>query len=288
MNPSTATHAGRGIALTALATLCFATLDTASQYVGPAAPVFMVIWVRFLVQTLMTLGLLWPERGRALLTARRPGWQALRGLLMVGCASGAYLSLQHVPVGEFTAILMLVPLTVTLLAAMLLRERVGPVNWLLVAGGLTGALVVVRPKGSDFSLWLLLPLLLVVLNALYQIVTSHMVKSEDAGTTHFYTGVVGLTLSSALLPWVWTPLRDPLLWALLALMGVFGSLGHYLLIRAYHQAPASRLAPYMYTQIAFATLGGWIVFGHAPDGWTVAGIGLIALCGVLGVRLRRG
>jgi drug/metabolite transporter (DMT)-like permease len=281
-------RAGLGITLTVLATLCFALLDTASQYIGPSVPVLMVIWARFLVQTVTTLALLWPERGRSLWVARRPAWQLLRGVVMVFCSAGAYLSLQHVPVGEFTAIMMLVPLSVTLLAAMLLHERVGALNWLLVGGGFTGALIVVHPGDGDFTLWLLLPLGLVLLNAVYQIVTSHMVRTEDAGTTHFYTGLVGLALSSLLLPWTWSPPATPLLWALLVLLGVFGSVGHYLLIRAFHAAPASRLTPYMYAQIAFATLGGWIVFGHTPDAWTVAGIAIIALCGLLGVRLRRG
>jgi drug/metabolite transporter (DMT)-like permease len=78
------------------------------------------------------------------------------------------------------------------------------------------------------------------------------------------------------------------LWVLVALMGVFGSLGHYVMIQAYHRAPASRLTPYMYAQIGFATLGGWIVFDHAPDVWTVLGIALIAVCGALGVRVRQG
>lgn len=76
------------------------------------------------------------------------------------------------------------------------------------------------------------------------------------------------------------------LWALVGLMGVFGSLGHYLMIQAYHRAPASLITPYMYAQIAFATLAGWVVFGYAPDGWTVLGVALIALCGGLGVRVR--
>lgn len=287
MTSSPAHHAGRGIVFAMLATLCFASLDTTSQYVGKAAPVLMAIWVRFLVQTLMMLGMLWPQRGRAMLVARRPGWQFLRGLIMVCCASGAYIALQHVPVGEFTAIMMLIPLMVTLLASLLLHERVNVLNWLLVAGGFVGALIVVRPKGDDFSVWLLLPLGLVVINAVYQIVTSHMVRSEDAGTTHFYTGLVGLVLTSVALPWVWKSMDTPVLWALLVLMGLFASVGHYLLIRAFHHTPASRLTPYMYSQIAFATLGGWVVFGHTPDAWTLTGIGLITLCGILGVRLRK-
>ncbi|QHE86942.1 DMT family transporter [Hydrogenophaga sp. BPS33] len=292
MNPDPAHPSSRrtalGIALLVTATLCFALLDTTSQYVGPAVPVVMAVWLRYLTQTLMTTALLWPQRGRSLLHTHAPGWQLFRGVLMMGSSVIAYMALRHVPVGEFTAIMMLVPLAVTLLAAWMLRERVSALTWALVAGGLTGALIVVRPKGSDFHGAMLLPLLLVFINASYQILTSRMVRTEDPGTMHFYTGLLGLACCSLLLPWGWAPMADAKLWALAGLLGVFGSIGHYLLIQAYHHAPASRLTPYLYAQIAFATLAGWMVFGHAPDAWTVAGIGLIALCGWLGTRLRSG
>lgn len=279
-------HPGRGIALAILATACFALLDTTSQYVGGVVPVLMAVWLRFLVQTGMTAAMLYPSQGRSLFVTRAPWWQLLRGALMVASGSVAYISLQHVPVGEFTAILMLVPLVITLMASLLLREHVSGLTWLLVAGGLSGALIVVRPKGSDLNMGMFLPLLLVVINACYQIVTSKMVRTEDPGTMHFYTGLTGLVFGTLALPWSWAPMHDPTLWLLVGLLGVFGSLGHYFMIKGYQKAPASRITPYMYTQIAFATLAGWVVFGYAPDVWTVLGIALIAVCGVLGVRAR--
>ena len=279
-------HPGQGIALAILATACFALLDTTSQYVGGVVPVLMAIWLRFVVQTGMTAAWLLPRQGLRLFVTKAPGWQLLRGVLMVTSGSVAYLSLQHVPVGEFTAILMLVPLAITLLAALLLREHVSGFTWLLVAGGLTGTLIVVRPKGSDINIGMFLPLGLVLINAVYQIVTSKMVRTEDPGTMHFYTGLTGLVFGSLALPWSWTPMQDPMLWLLVSLLGVFGSMGHYLMIKGYQKAPAARITPYLYTQIAFATLAGWLVFGHTPDRWSVLGIALITLCGALGVRAR--
>ena len=178
----------------------------------------MAIWLRFLVQTLMTAALLAPRQGVALFKTRAPLWQLLRGALMVTSGTVAYISLRFVPVGEFTAILMLVPLVVTLLAAPLLGERVAPLTWALVLGGLAGALIVVRPKGSDFHLGMLLPLLLVGVNALYQIVTSTMVKTEDAGTMHFYTGLTGLVFGTLALPWSWAPMASWQLWGLVGLL----------------------------------------------------------------------
>lgn len=285
--PHTSQRPGLGIALTVVATLCFALLDTVSQYVGPVVPVLMMVWLRYVTQSTMTAALLLPQHGLRLLHTRAPLWQLLRGLLMVGSNTLAFLSLRHVPVGEFTAIMMLVPLVVTVLASLLLGERVPRITWVLVVGGLAGALMVVRPKGSDFHAGMLLPLLLVLFNASYQILTSRMVRTENPGGTHFYTGLVGLACCSLLLPWGWAPMAEWRLWGLVALVGVLGSIGHYLLIRAYSLAPAARLTPFLYAQVGFATLAGWIAFGHRPDRWTLLGIALIAACGWMGARLRR-
>jgi drug/metabolite transporter (DMT)-like permease len=64
------------------------------------------------------------------------------------------------------------------------------------------------------------------------------------------------------------------------LVGFLDTFGHLLLIRAYNRANAVVLSPYLYTQIAFATLLGWLVFRHVPDGLAWAGIAVIAASGV--------
>ncbi len=68
-------------------------------------------------------------------------------------------------------------------------------------------------------------------------------------------------------------------------MGGAATLGHFMFILAYQRAPAGTLTPYLYAQIAFAVLGGWIVFAHVPDRWSIAGMLLIAVCGAAGAWL---
>jgi drug/metabolite transporter (DMT)-like permease len=99
-----------------------------------------------------------------------------------------------------------------------------------------------------------------------------------------YTGAVGLGLSTVLLPWYWDSLT-PALWAWLGLLGVLGLLGHQFLIGAYRHAPASSLTPFLYLQIAFAMLMGWLMFNQVPDLLAWLGVGLIAACGVAGTWL---
>ena len=111
-----------------------------------------------------------------------------------------------------------------------------------------------------------------------------MAKTEDPGTLHFHTGLVGLAVTSAALPWARQPLPW-VIWAALGLVALLGTFGHFLLIMVYRRAPVAVLTPYLYLQIAFATLGGWLVFAHVPDAWSLAGITLVAFCGVFGTWL---
>jgi drug/metabolite transporter (DMT)-like permease len=132
---------------------------------------------------------------------------------------------------------------------------------------------------------MLLPLGLVASNAWFQVLTSKLARTESPLTLHFYTGWVGTLLASLALPFVWTPIDSWTLWGGLVLMGTMGSVGHFLLILAYARAPAATLTPFLYTQIGFAMLGGWLVFSHVPDQWSVLGMVLIALCGATGAWL---
>ena len=146
--------------------------------------------------------------------------------------------------------------------------------------------MVIRPKGDAHDLgWAaLLPVGLVVSNALFQLITSRLARSEDPATTHFYTGLTGAVLTSAVLPWSWQML-SPAGWALLVLLGMLSSSGHFLLILGYMRAGAALLTPFLYFQIVFATLVGWLWFGHAPDATTLTGIAIITGCGALGTWL---
>jgi drug/metabolite transporter (DMT)-like permease len=271
-------NAGIGFLLIALA--CFAFLDTITKQVLLSVPILMVIWVRFVVQALLTSVFMLPRTGRSVLETRRPYAQLLRGTLLLTCTLLACLSLQFMPVGEFAAISMTAPLFVTLLASRLLGEHVSSFRIALVFGGLCGALLIVRPGGSSFSWAVIFPLLLVAANTSFQLLTSKITVTEKSTNTHFYSVWTGALLSTLLLIWGWVPITDVELWARLVLIGAAGAMGHFMLIIAFEKAPAAALMPYMYAQIGFAILGGWLMFGHFPDVLSMIGVAIIALCGI--------
>ncbi|AEG92115.1 DMT family transporter [Ramlibacter tataouinensis] len=274
-----------GIALVVGAAACFSALDTTTKAVSHAVPLLMALWFRYAFQAVATTALVLPLRGVRVLRTRHPLFQLLRGALLLGSSLFAFASLRYMPVGEFTAIVMIAPLAVTLLAATVLKEHVSPLRWALVIGGFLGTLVIIRPGGEGFTWAALLPLGLVGTNACFQILTSKLARTENPETMHLYTGWVGTAVATLLLPLGWAELPPGGLWAALCFMGLMATVGHFMLILAFQRAPASTLTPYLYTQIGFAMLGGWLVFNHLPDGWSLAGMALIALCGAGGAWL---
>jgi drug/metabolite transporter (DMT)-like permease len=275
----------QGIGLVVLALACFATLDTTTRHISTSISLLVALWFRYAIQAVITTVVVWPGRGRRVFLTRHPKFQLARGLLLFACSILAFYSLKYMPVGEFTAIALLAPLVITVFAAWKLKEKIRPLRWTLLVGGFMGTLVIIRPGTHHFDWTVILPLMLVLTNSAFQLLTSQMTKTEDPITMHFYTGWIGTILASFVLPFVWEMPADWTVWLQLLIMGVLASIGHFLLILAYGRAPAATLTPYMYAQIAFGVVGGWVVFNHLPDEWTFMGMGLIALCGALGAWL---
>jgi drug/metabolite transporter (DMT)-like permease len=280
-----ATNVLAGVALAVAACGCFSALDTMTKFVSVSVPLLMALWFRYAFQAISTTVAVLPLRGVSVLRTRHPKFQCLRGILLLASSLFAFASLKYMPVGEFTAIVMIAPLAITVLAATVLKEKVSPMRWALVTGGFVGTLVIIRPGGEAFHWASLLPLGLVVTNAWFQVLTSKLARTEDPMTMHLYTGWVGTLIASFALPFVWTALPVWWLWACLCFMGLAATVGHFFLILAYQRAPAATLTPYLYTQIAFAALGGWLVFSHVPDGWALMGMAMIAVCGACGAWL---
>jgi len=275
----------RGIVFFVLAMAFFAALDTTVKYVSAFIPIVTTLWMRYVFQTLISAGMLMPSRGRTLWRVKKLGLVFIRGALMAVSSALAFVSLSLMAVAEFSAIMMLTPMALALVSAMALKEHVSWQLWLLLAGALAGALMVVQP-GHNSLVWVtVLPVILIVLNVAYQLLTAHLAVDVEPGTMHFYSGLFSMLLVSLALPWGWQWPPNWEIWAWVLLLSLFSAVGHYMMILAYSLAGPATLSPFLYFQLAFATLGGWLVFSHAPNAWAWLGMGLIALCGIASTRL---
>ena len=264
-----------------LATGCFGCLDTLSKYLVAHYPAASLVWLRYVLQTLVMLAIFLPRMGLRLVRTSSPGLQLVRGLMLVVSSVVFVLALLHMQIAEVASIVFLAPIIVALAGGPLLGERVGARTWLALAGGFTGVLLIIRPGGGAFTAWALLPLACAFMFAGYQILTRKLAsRGDDPITTLFFPGLVACFVVPALFPGAFVVPTVPLHAVMLGTIGVLGAVGHFMLIRAHALAPATLLSPFGYTQLIVVLTLGWLVFGQLPDGIALAGIALIASSGL--------
>jgi drug/metabolite transporter (DMT)-like permease len=117
--------------------------------------------------------------------------------------------------------------------------------------------------------------------------TRALARTDSNETTLFYTNLVGVICLLPVLPFVWTPPQDALSAMLLAVLGLFGGFGHYLLILAHRLAPASVLSPFLYSQMVWMIALGYVVFGDVPNEWTLAGAAVVIASGLYLIHRER-
>jgi len=274
-------HLLRGIGLMVLATTTFACLDSGSKYLSEHYPAPAIVWQRFMLQTIVMMAVFMPRMGLSLAKTSSPGLQVLRGLCLAGSSVSFVIALRYMHLAVVTSIVFVAPILVALIGGRLLGERVSLRTWLALAGGFTGVLLIVRPGGPGFGWYVALPLVCACGVAGYQILTRKLAGRDDPITTLFYPGLLAIVLIPLAFPgdFLVLPTELPHAAALLA-VGVLGAGGHFLLIRAHADAPATVLAPFGYSQLLGALFLGWLLFDQMPDGTALAGIALIAASGV--------
>lgn len=278
-----------GPLLMCAASLFFSFLDTGTKYLTSSYPVTQIVWVRYMAQALAVFLIFQPRMGRKLFRTGRYGVQLFRGLCLC-CSSVLVINgLARLPLAETTAIVFMAPVLITLLSGLVLKEKASRLDWVAVACGFAGVLIIARPGGGLLTWAILFPLGSAVCNACYQLVTRFSRSSEHPATSNLYTGLIGALI---LTPWgiaSW----EPMAWVdllLVAGLGTVAALGHLVMTHALLHASAATLGPYGYSQIFWATLLGWLAFSSVPDGMTWLGMLIIAGGGLMltsGPILRR-
>jgi len=267
-----------GVLLILVSCLVLASHDGLSKHLTLIYPVFLVIWARYMAQTVLMAALFAPRMGRRVFHTLRPGLQLCRGLSLVSVSMLFISGLSFIPLAEATAVIFLTPLLVTVASA-LLGEHVSRSQWLAVGCGLIGVMIIVRPGGALFTPAILLPFGAAVSFTLYQLVTRRLSATDHPVTSNFLTSVVGSLVMSMLVIFNWqTPtLHDALL---MAALGAMAMSGHLLLTNAFRFASAATLAPFTYAQIIFAGVVGFFAFGHVPDLGAILGMTIIIASGL--------
>lgn len=268
----------RAILLTVLAITSFGVMDVAVKAVSPITGTLPALWARYAGQMLIVLVLIAP-RLRQIVRTRYPKLQIARSLLLMLATFFFFSALGHIGLAEATAVMALNPVLITLGGTLFLGEKLGPRRIGAIAAALVGALIIIRPGTEVFQPAALLPLVAAFCFASYTLITRRVGPDEDVWTSLFYTGLIGSVVISGLVPFYIAPLT-PFSVFLLVLIGVFGTVGQLMLIRALSQAEAGLLAPFNYIGLITAVIWGVLVFDEWPDAPTLFGALVIAGAGI--------
>lgn len=273
-------HPLRGILMIMTAVAMFTVMDSIAKYLSRFYPVPGIVWARYAFHLLFVVMILGPRMKLGLLRSKRLGLQIARGAVLAASSLLFFSALKFMPMAEASSISFVAPVLVTLLAVVLLKEKVERARWVAVAAGFMGVLIIIRPGSGVFSWVAVLPLATAASFAAYQILTRKLAGVDSPYTSLFYSGLIGTVLLAAVLPFQWTTPTTVAHALLLPAIGFLGGISHLILIRAYDQASVSTLAPFTYTQFIWVILIGYLVFGDFPDRWSLIGIAVIMASGI--------
>jgi len=276
----------RGVGSMLLSTATFLSCDTLMKLAVVDVPPLEVLVLRGAFATCWCIPLLFAlGLGRQIRQVANP-WALLRAT-SESCAVMLFIiALSRMPLGDLTAIMQTAPLIIVVVAALVWRDRIGPLRYVLVVLGFVGAVMVAQP-GSSTASWVALIAFPAAALAAGRDLLSRMVPPGVPALVTALTTIVVVMVTSGLanlLFGVWV-VPSPLHLMQLAGAGFFLMCGQLFVFLAYRLAPAGVVAPFNYTAALWAVLSGAVVFGDVPNLLGLAGIGLIVASGVAVVML---
>lgn len=252
------------IALVSSSYLLFTLLDGSAKWLVRGMPLIMVVWLRFVMHALIAGAVLFPLRGAALVKTHYLGWHALRALMFVAMTGLNFWALQYVQLTVTSSIFFTVPLVIGIFSALILGERLDMGRWIAILAGFVGVLLIVRPGSAAFHPAMLAALANALIYSMFMLMTRRLAAYDSAETIQYLPAVGAAVVLTpfAIAGWQWPDTW--LEWTVACLLGVFGAIGHTLLALAHRYAPASVTAPFLYQQVFYMALFGYIVFGDVP------------------------
>ncbi len=254
--------------------------DALIKKAAEGVPLFQAIAIRglFVVALLATIAI---RNGATRDLGRFLTRPLLVRISMESIGTVLYLSaLTRAPLAGLTAVLQIVPLAVTFVAARLLRERVKQYRIVSLAVGFIGVLIIIRPSSDDFNPWFLVGLVVVITIVIRELATTRIPANTPSVIVSLCTAVAisAIGILGSLVDG-WSSVSAPDL-SLLAGAAAFLSVGYLASVITVRTGELSFSAPFRYTVMIFAIVLQIAVFGEVPDALTFLGTALIAGAGL--------
>jgi drug/metabolite transporter (DMT)-like permease len=271
-------RAAAGITAMLTGIALFSLNDALGKWLLTTYSVGELLLIRGIASLLLIAPFMWRVGRAAFTQAPRPLLQIVRLTFSTLEVAMFFWAVSYLPLADTVTFYLAAPIYVTALSVVVLGEKVGARRWAAVAVGFAGVMLAMRPSQASLTLPALIALVGSVFFAGLMIATRLLRETQN---TVLVSGQIMATLlfGAATAPFAWlTP--SPLDLALLSLFGVISIVALACVNYSLKLAAASVVVPYQYTIIVWAIVLGYLVFGNWPDGFTLAGAGIIIAAGL--------
>ncbi len=271
----------KGAVLMIFSMASFTFNDTFIKLIGPEMPLFQLLFLRGVVTSVFIYIM---ARSMGALRYRLPlsDWRLIgvRSASEIGAAYFFLTALMNMPIGNVTAVLQVIPLTVTLASAVLFREAIGWRRMLAILVGFFGMLLIVRPGPDGFGIYSAYALAAVFCVTVRDLSTRRMSAAVPSMLVTLSASVTVMLFSAVAMQgesWVAVTTRQA---ALLGGASVFIIGGYLFSVMVMRVGDVGFVAPFRYTGLLWALLLGFLVFGDWPDALTLLGATIVVATGV--------
>ncbi len=257
----------------------FSTHDVVIKFLGGSYTPFQIIFFSTLFSFPLVMFMLIRDSNPGHLRPVHPWWTLFRTLAAMINTVSAFYAFSVLPLAQVYALIFATPLVITILSIPLLGERVGFHRWAAVVLGLVGVMVVLRPGGTELTLGHAAALSCALFGAFASVVVRKVGREERTEVLMLYPLIANFIVMGAAMSFFYEPLP---LFDLggVAMVSLLGFIGGVILILAYRASEAAIVAPMQYSQIIWATIFGYFIFGEKVDTPTIIGAGIIILSGL--------
>jgi drug/metabolite transporter (DMT)-like permease len=211
---------------------------------------------------------------------RRPRDHIARGLSQSISQTFSVIAFSMMPLAGAVAINFSAPLWSALLSVVWLKERAGPVRWLVLLAGFLGVLVVTNPGADSLQVGALFALGNAIMYGSVTVAVRGMTATESANTLLMWQ-MVTIAFFHALLLLFGFRMPAPLDAAMLVCSGIANAIARFFWTRALHLAPATAVSPFFYLMLVWALVIGYVVWGDVPTVGLLVGSAIVVASGVL-------
>ena len=274
-----------GTILLILTYLFFSVMELTAKELALRFNPFLIVFARYLSQLILLL-IIFNKQFKTHLKSNHKPLQILRGALLMITTCFMFTGLAYLQFAENISIYMIGPVITTILAILILKEKISFTQIFVVIIGLIGALIITSPNKGAFNYAVIFPFLAALCFAFFTISTKFLNTSDSNQTTLLFTAITGTILSLPFIIyfWKWPNLNDAIL---MFCLGFLATAGHFLFIEALKVINASFAAPFVYLTVLLAAFWGYILYDEIPSQSTFIGAFLIIISGFIITRFKK-